>query len=73
MNPLVLFFLWEILTANAANPPVETELTTINPTVDQQNGHIGHLTFLSSTLFVECSACSFLLRHHATFATVSGT
>jgi hypothetical protein len=44
-----LFFLWEIFMANAASPPLDTEPTTINPTVDKQNGHMVHLTFLSSS------------------------
>ena len=41
---VVLFFLREIFTANAASPPVDTELATINPTVVKQNGHILHLS-----------------------------
>jgi hypothetical protein len=44
MNPVVLFFLREIFTANAASPPVDTEPATINPTVVKQNGHIVHLS-----------------------------
>jgi hypothetical protein len=36
----LLVFWREILTANAASPPVETVLATINPMVDMQNGHI---------------------------------
>jgi hypothetical protein len=44
VTSLVLFFLWEIFTANAASPPVDTELATINPRVDKQNGHIVHLS-----------------------------
>ena len=40
---LLLFVLREIFTANAASPPLDTEPTTINPTVDKQNGHMVHL------------------------------
>jgi hypothetical protein len=39
-----MFFLWEIFTASAASPPVDTEPATINPKVDKQNGHILHLS-----------------------------
>jgi hypothetical protein len=39
-----LFFWWEIFTANAATPPVDTEPATIDPRVDKQNGHIVHLS-----------------------------
>ena len=41
---LVLLFLREMFTANAASPPVDTEPATINPTVVKQNGHIVHLS-----------------------------
>jgi hypothetical protein len=44
VNSLVSFFLRETLTANAASPPLETEPTTISPSVDKQNGHIVHLS-----------------------------
>jgi hypothetical protein len=44
MISVVLFFLREIFTANAASPPVDTEPATINPTVVKQNGHIVHLS-----------------------------
>jgi hypothetical protein len=44
MNSLLLFFLRETFTANAASPPVDIEPTTISPTVDKQNGHIVHLS-----------------------------
>lgn len=44
MISVVLFFLREIFTANAASPPVDTEPATINPTVVKQNGHILHLS-----------------------------
>jgi hypothetical protein len=40
---LVLFFLRDILTANAVSPPVDTAPATSNPTVVKQNGHIVHL------------------------------
>jgi hypothetical protein len=41
---LVLLFLREMFTANAASPPADTEPATINPTVVKQNGHIVHLS-----------------------------
>ena len=44
MVSVVLFFLRDIFTANAASPPVDTEPATINPTVVKQNGHIIHLS-----------------------------
>lgn len=48
VNSLVLSFLREIFTANAASPPPDTEPTTINPTVDRQKGHMVHLALHSS-------------------------
>jgi hypothetical protein len=44
MVSAALLLLRDILTANAASPPVDTEPATINPTVVKQNGHIVHLS-----------------------------
>jgi hypothetical protein len=74
VNSLPVFFLWKIFKANAASPPLETEPTTINPAVDKQNGHMVHLTFLSSS-FPRRVFCEFLsyCGDYAALATLSDT
>lgn len=56
VTSLVWSFFREIFMANPASPPPETEPTMINPTVDKQNGHMAHLTFLSSR-FLHRAVC----------------
>jgi hypothetical protein len=54
VTSLVLFFLWEIFTANAASPLVDTEPATINPKVDKQNGHMVHLSGSEASTLTAC-------------------